>query len=112
MQRQNRDIDDTRQPDSSTTTARGPCLEALAVLEVFVATLFVVGLFDAASQPLSWVSAMQFLLCATLGMVLWLTDRQWFNRSSCPFPNPNRRTTDSAYRDRGDCCLSAQDRGG
>jgi len=48
----------------------------IVLFEVAAASLFVVGLFDAASQPLSWPSAVQFLLCGSLGPALWLADRQ------------------------------------
>jgi hypothetical protein len=57
------------------TTEIRPCLvSALVLIEVVVASLFVVGLFDAACQPWGWPCAMQFVLCVCLGATLWLAD--------------------------------------
>lgn len=57
------------------TTEIRPCLASvLVVIEVLVASLFVVGLFDAACQPWGWPCAIQFFLCACLGCALWLAD--------------------------------------
>jgi hypothetical protein len=50
------------------------CGGVLAVLEVAVATIVVVGTFDALSQPLAWQSVAQFVLCACLAGLLWLAD--------------------------------------
>ncbi len=47
---------------------------ALVFLEITVATVSVVGLFDAACQPFGWQSALQFLAFALLGALLWFAD--------------------------------------
>src|SRR5689334_11966690 len=56
-------------PDALPAVASG-----LVLMEVFVATLFVVGLFDAACQPWGWPCVLQFGTCAALGALLWLAD--------------------------------------
>jgi hypothetical protein len=43
-------------------------------LEIAVATICVVGLFDAACLPFGWQSALQFSGFALLGALLWVAD--------------------------------------
>jgi hypothetical protein len=51
-----------------------PYPAGLVLAEVSVASLIVVGMFDAASQPWSWTGLTQFAICASLGVLLWLAD--------------------------------------
>jgi hypothetical protein len=46
----------------------------LVFLEITIATVSVVGLFNTACQPFSWQCALQFLLFALLGALLWVAD--------------------------------------
>jgi hypothetical protein len=77
----------------------------LALLEVVVATTVVVGFFGAASQPMSWASVVQLLLCASLGILLWLADARLGTDESVAaesegahqFGQPTRRETSSSY---------------
>ena len=60
--------------DSGTKKISQPIAGLLVLLETAIASLIVVGMFEAISQPLGWSSSVQFLLCAGLGLLLWLAD--------------------------------------
>ncbi len=80
-----------------------PC--GLALLEIVVATTVVVGFFGAASQPMSWAGVAQLLLCASLGVLLWLADARLGADESVAaesegahrYCQPARRETSSSY---------------
>jgi hypothetical protein len=60
--------------DRQTTETLSVGASLLVLLEVFVATLIVVGLFDAVFQPWGWLCVLQIVLCGVLGALLWLAD--------------------------------------
>ncbi len=66
---------DSRQNDSAGAPHARVFLVVVGLLEIAVASLVVVGSFAAASQPLNWSSAVQFVTCALLGGLLWYADR-------------------------------------
>ena len=74
------------------------------LLETIIAAMVVVGVFAAASQPLSWSSVVQYLLCAGLALLLWLADSKLDTDEHCAVPvsrQPGTRqqgTGSPAYR--------------
>jgi hypothetical protein len=46
----------------------------IVALETTIATAIVVGLFEAATRPFGWSAALQFVLCAGLGLLLCRAD--------------------------------------
>jgi hypothetical protein len=64
----------SRNPDEATAVIMQHFAGAFVLLETAVAAMIVVGIFAAAAQPWGWASAVQFVLCAGLGLMLWLAD--------------------------------------
>jgi|GEM_PF-6599703 len=60
------------------------------LLETAISALIVVGVFAAASQPVGWSSVMQILLCAGLGLLLWMADSRMNADEFCTVPATSR----------------------
>jgi hypothetical protein len=61
----------TPQHDPHLADLAPACVGLVALLEIAVVSVIVVGFFDAVSQPLGWTSAVQSFLCACLALLLW-----------------------------------------
>jgi len=64
----------TGRHESAAAVVQPLFLAPVLLLEVAAAAALVVGLFVTASQPLTWSSAVQFLMCCAVGVLLWITD--------------------------------------
>lgn len=68
------EAENRRQPDINTSGMMERFAGVFVLFETIIATLIVVGLFSAASQPFGWPAIWQVLLCTALGVMLWLAD--------------------------------------
>lgn len=74
MNLQSRQYEQTHRVPSIAPRAAQCGASGFVVLQVFVVTLAVVGLFDAACQPFGWQCLVQALICSLLAAALWFAD--------------------------------------